>query len=94
MESAETVRVELPPEVTDVGLSEAVTPAGAPLTERLTVSAAPEVSAVLMLAVPDAPWFTFRAVGLALIEKSLTGIVSETDAEWVVVPSMPLTVRV
>ena len=74
-----------------------MTPAGAPLTERLTVPAAPEVSAVLIVDVSDAPWFTLRAVGLALIEKSLgtgTGIVREIDVEWIVLPSVPVTVRV
>src|SRR2546426_398645 len=43
---APTVRVELPPAVTEVGLSVAVAPAGAPLTVRLTVSAGPLVTAV------------------------------------------------
>ena len=71
MRSTETVRMALPPAITEVGLSEAVTPAGAPLTERLTVFVTPEVSAVLIVDVPDAPWFTLRAAGLALIEKSL-----------------------
>src|SRR5436189_381635 len=43
---APTVSVELPPAVTELGLSVAVVPAGVPLTVRLTVSAEPLVTAV------------------------------------------------
>src|SRR2546423_6496050 len=51
---APTVSVELPPAVTEVGLSVAVAPARVPLTVRLTVSAEPLVTAVrkVGLAVP------------------------------------------
>src|SRR5258708_19077718 len=38
-----TLSVELPPAVTDVGLSDALAPLGRPVTERLTVCAFPEV---------------------------------------------------
>src|SRR5947207_9759079 len=52
---APTVSVELPPAVTEVGLTVAVAPAGVPLTLRLTVSAEPLVTAVEMEDVPTAP---------------------------------------
>src|SRR5207247_9797301 len=42
---APTVSVELPPAVTEVGLSVAVAPAGVPFTLRLTASAEPLVAA-------------------------------------------------
>ncbi len=92
-----TVSVELPPAVTDAGLRLAVTPAGAPLTDRLTVSAEPEIKAVLIDEVPEPPWAKVRDVGLALIEKSLTTgavTVSETVAEWEPDEAEPVTVRV
>ena len=41
-----TLKVELPPAVTEVGLKLPVTPAGRPLAEKLTVWAEPEVTAV------------------------------------------------
>ena len=50
-----TERVELPPVVTDVGLSVAVTPAGAAPTARLIVSAVPETIAVLIVLQPEVP---------------------------------------
>ena len=67
---APTVSVELPPAVTEVGLSVAVAPAGVPLTVRLTVSAEPLVTAVEMVDVPFVPCTRERLAGLALIEKS------------------------
>jgi hypothetical protein len=93
----ETDNVELPPALTEAGLRLAVTPAGAPLTLRLTVPAAPEVTAVLIVALPAAPWATLIDAGLALIEKSFTtgtGTVNETVVLCVFAPSVPLTVRV
>src|SRR5207248_1238775 len=73
---APTVSVELPPAVTDAGLSVAVAPAGVPFTVRFTVSAEPLVTAVEMVDVPFAPCTSERLAGLALIEKSFaTGAV-------------------
>src|SRR5204862_3313556 len=63
---APTVSVELPPAVTEAGLSVAVAPAGAPLTVRFTVSAEPLVTAVEMVDVPFAPCTSERLAGLAL----------------------------
>src|SRR5438045_3864018 len=70
---APTVSVELPPAVTEVGLTVAVAPAGVPLTLRLTVSAEPLVTTVEMEDVPPAPCTRERLEGLALIEKSFGG---------------------
>ncbi len=46
------VRVELPPAVTLVGLSDALAPAGRPDTLKVTVEAEPETTAVEMVLVP------------------------------------------
>src|SRR5882762_8397135 len=93
-----TVSVELPPAVTDVGLSEAVAPLGAPETERLTVSALPEVTAVEIVLVPEAPRTRLKLVGLAAIEKSFGGgglvTVSVTEVVCVAEVLVPVTVSV
>ena len=65
------VRTELPPEVTGFVLNEADAPAGTPPTLRVTDSAAPLTTAVLIVTFPLAPWPNDRLVGVALIEKSL-----------------------
>ena len=91
------VRVELPPAVTEDGLRVAVIPAGAPLALRLTVPAEPLVTAVLMVAVPLLPCWMLKALGEALIEKSLEAgavTVTVTAVLWVTVPSVPVTVTV
>src|ERR1700730_8107224 len=67
------VSVELPPVVTLVGLRPAVTPVGAPPAVRLTVSAEPLTSAVLIVEVPLEPCWMVRLDGLALIEKLFGG---------------------
>ncbi len=92
-----TVSVELPPAVTDDGLSDAVAPLGTPERERLTVCALPEVTAVEMELVPEAPCCRLKLAGLAEIEKLFTvGLVtvSVTEAECVIEPSVPVTVSV
>ena len=94
---APTVRVELPPAVTEVGLTVAVAPAGVPLTVRLTVSAEPLVTAVEIVDVPFAPCTSERLAGLALIEKSfVTGavIVKLTVVLCVALAPVPVTVIV
>src|SRR2546421_7619982 len=62
-----TVSVELPPAVTDVGLSAAVAPLGTPVTERLTVCALPEVTAVEIVLVPEAPCKILKPHGLTAV---------------------------
>src|SRR5437773_8982108 len=66
---APTVRVELPPAVTELGLSVAVAPAGVPLTVRLTVSAEPLVTAVEIVDVPLAHCTSERLTGDAAVEQ-------------------------
>ena len=90
-----TVIVELPPAVTEAGLKLAVTPAGRPLALRLTLCAAPLVTAVLIVEVPFVPWATVRLLGLAAIEKSDGGAgftVRLTDVLCVAVVPVPVTV--
>src|SRR5437879_4066948 len=85
-----TVSVELPPAVTDVGLSDAVAPLGTPVTERLTVCALPEVTAVEIVLVPEAPCTRLKLVGLAAIEKLFGGLtVSVTEVVCVAVVPVP-----
>ena len=62
--------LERPPAVTEVGLKLAVAPAGTPLTDKLTVSAVPETTAVEMVLVPVAFWASVSEAGLAEMEKS------------------------
>ncbi len=91
-----TVKVELPPAVTDVGLSDAVGPAGLTLALRFTVPGVP-MAVVLMVLVPLLPCAMLSELGEALIEKSLvTGgeTVTVTVVLCVVVPSVPVTVTV
>ena len=71
--SALTVSVALPAPVMEATSIEAVTPAGAPVTESAMVSAEPLVTAVVRALVPTVPWVRLRLVGFALIEKSLGG---------------------
>ena len=95
---APTVRVELPPVVTEVGLSAAEAPPGAPLMVRFTVSAEPLVRAVEMFDVPLWPWTKERLVGFALMEKSFGGggavIVSVTVVLCIALVAAPVTVSV
>ena len=91
------MRVEDPPAVTEVGLSDAVGPLGETLAVRFTVPAEPLVTAVLIVEVPLPPCAIERLVGLALIEKSfVTGAVTVTATVvlCVALPSVPVTVTV
>ena len=74
------VRVELPPEVRGLGLNDPDAPLGTPLIDRDTLWALPDVTAVLIALVPEAPWATVKLVGLAEIEKSLAANDVETMA--------------
>ena len=92
-----TVNEALPPAVTDVGLSDAVGPAGLTLAARFTVAALPPVTAVLIVLVPLDPCAMLALVGEALIEKLFdvtVETVRATVAECVFVPSVPVTVTV
>lgn len=66
----EKVTVTAPPLVTDDGEKLTVTPEGAPLDEKLTVWALPDVVAVVSVAVVDEPGVTVPVDWLRLIEKA------------------------
>jgi hypothetical protein len=89
-----TVRVEPAPAVTDVGLSEAVGPAGETKADRLTVAAFPVVTAVEIALAPLPPKLMLRLVGDAPMLKSFATTVSATVVECVLEPSVPVMVRV
>jgi hypothetical protein len=93
-----TVRVELPPAVTEDGVALAVVPVGAPLTERATVCALPDVTAVVMLAAAEPPCAADALAGLTAIEKSLGGGGARTVrvklALWVALEPVPVMVSV
>ena len=65
------VRVELLPAVTEAGPKDAVAPDGTPLTLRLTDSAEPLTTAVLIVTGALPPWANDTLVGFAPIEKLL-----------------------
>jgi len=98
LEPTESVSVELPPAVTEAGLSEAVVPDGRPLVLSVTDSAAPLVAAVELVELALPPWTAETAVGFALIEKSLRGggavMVTGTVGACVLLGAVPVTVRV
>jgi hypothetical protein len=53
-----TVRIELPPAVTDAGENAPLVPEGNPVTDRLSVWADPDVTWVLTVYVALEPWTT------------------------------------
>jgi hypothetical protein len=74
-----SVRVELPPAVTDAGLNEAVVPDGRPLALMAMLSALPLVTVVEIVEVAVVFRSADTLLGLALIEKSFRAMtVSET----------------
>ena len=88
------VSVELPPVVTEVGLSVAVVSAGAPLAARLIVSAVPVTRLVEMVEVPLAPCCTERLAGFELIAKSFGAAVTVSETVVVCVALVPVPVTV
>lgn len=89
------MRVELAPDVIEVGLTVAVVPVGIPLTARFTVWAEPLMIVVLMVDVPEPPCTMDTEDGLALMEKSLvTGAVTVSDTVVVCVALVPVPVTV
>ena len=90
-----SVKVALPPAVTEVGLKAAVAPAGTPDALSDTDCAAPDVTAVEMVVGALPPAVTVTVVGLALMEKSLatTGLMTKlTAVECVAEAPVPVTV--
>jgi hypothetical protein len=92
-----TVRVELPPAATVVGLSDAVGPAGLTLAARLTLPALPTCVVDIVL-VPLLPCAMLKLAGEAPMLKSAGGgavIVTVTLVECVAPElSVPVTVTV
>ena len=90
--------VALPPDVTEVGLIVAVTPAGAPETESATDCAEPEVVAVAIVLDVEPPAVTDTLVGFAESEKSFVVvplvIVSAYVVVWLPDAAVPVTVSV
>jgi hypothetical protein len=90
-----SVRVELAPAVTDVGLNEAVVPDGRPLALMAMLSALPLVTVVEIVEVAVVFCSADTLLGPALIEKSFrTMTVSETLVVWVALAAVPVTVTV
>ena len=90
-----SVRVELPPAVTELGLSEAAILFDTPDTARFTVSAAPATTAVPMVLVTVVRRAALSVAGVAVMEKSGTtaaAMVRDTVMLWVADPSCPVTV--
>ncbi len=89
------VSVLEPPAVTEVGLNDAVAPVGRPEALRLTVCALPEVTAVLIVLVPDAPCAMLKLDGEALMVKSfVTGALTTKETLVVCVADVPVPVTV
>ena len=65
------VAVDEAPAVTEAGLNAALAPAGRPLAEKVTVCAAPPVTAVETVVEAEPPAVTLPEVGEAATEKSL-----------------------
>jgi hypothetical protein len=89
-----TVNVELLPAITEGGLSDAVAPLGTPETLRATVAAEPAVTAVDIVLVLAVVCTMVRLDGEALTVKSFAVMVTATDVECELEPSVPVTVIV
>ena len=85
---------EDPPELIGFVANVAVVPAGMPLALSVIDCALPEVRTVEMVEVPELPAVTLTEVGLAEMEKSFAGTVSDTVVEWVAETPVPVTVMV
>ena len=92
-----SVDVAEPPEggETDAGLSDAVTPAGAPEVDRPTVELKPLIDVTFIVEVLKPPWGTVKEADEAEIEKSgAAAMVRPIVTLWVSAPLVPATVRV
>ena len=87
------VRVNVLVEVAGFGLNEAVTPAGRPEAERLTLPAKPLRGVTVIVLVPVAPWVMLKLAGeAARLKLDGTATVSETIAVPVKLPDVPVMV--
>ena len=84
-----TVRTELLPEVTGFGAKVAVTALGTPATLRVTEVEEVPTTPTATDAVPMAPRLTASDDGALRVKPAAT--VTETLAEWVRVPKVPVT---
>jgi hypothetical protein len=85
--------MELVPASTLLELRDTVAPLGAPETLRLTMPAVSTTKVEIAL-VPLVPGARLRLEGEALMVKSVAVMVTATDAECEVAPSVPVTVIV
>jgi hypothetical protein len=93
----DTLIVEFPEPVTDVGMNVAVTFAGKPLTLNTTVPVNPFTAVIVTVYRVRLPRATVRVEGGAEIVKSVVVcpvITSITVAEWVSDPLTPVTISV
>ena len=88
----DTVTVELPDPVTEVGLKVAVASAGKPLTLNATTPLNPFTAVIFAVYVVLAPFFTVCEPGVAEIVKLDT--TSVTVVLWVRLPLVPVMVKV
>jgi len=90
-----TSNLDVPPAVTDVGVKFAEAPGGRPLALKVTVCAAPLVTAVEIVEAALNPSTTLTLDGFALIEKSsAVADVTVSDTEVVCVALVPVPVTV
>jgi hypothetical protein len=89
-----TARVSVLFVVAVVGEKVAVTPAGKPLTERVTKFAKPLIGTTLIVDLPEAPGTTNTSLGAAESEKLLAFTTTCACAEFVMLPEVPVTVNV
>ena len=70
-----TVMVEDPPVVTEVGLNDAVAPAGRPAAENVSGSVPPETTAVESVVLAEEPATTEAEAGVAATDATFSGAV-------------------
>jgi hypothetical protein len=94
--SAEIASVEAPPALTVAGLRVATRPEVDEAALRLTASAVPVTSVVLMVLVTAWPWTTAKVLGLAEIAKSdgAAVTITVTDTLCVLGPRTPFSTPV
>jgi hypothetical protein len=86
------VEVPLPGAAIDAGLKPTVTPAGAPLAERLTAALNPFNAVVVTVEVPELPWPTLTGEEAEMLKSAGGVTVRFTVAVCVIPPPMPVMV--
>ena len=91
----ETVSVEVPDVVTDVGLNVPVAPVGNPVTLKVTVPVKPPEPVTVCKKLVLLPWITDWELGEEFSEKSGGALTTKiVEALWVKLPLVPVTVSV